>query len=142
MKHYRRNKMGLILDILADWKPLDYNGDGHITGNDIAQCGFEPGSAQAKLAWEKVYAKAHSVSAVKQAKLCGFDNASGWYDGKPLFADPGPNHNPTADDYLLLKDRLIWYKGLEPKVAQKIVSKLLEQAKTNLMDPKIPGIIK
>lgn len=134
--------MGLILDILADWKPLDYNGDGHITGADIAQCGFEPGSAQAKLAWEKVYAKAHSTAAVKQAKLCGYDNAQGWYDGKPLFADGGPGHQPSPDDYLLLKDRLIWYKGLEPKVAQKIVDKLLKDAQTNLMDEKVLGITK
>jgi len=130
--------MAIVLDILEDWKALDYNGDGHITGADIDKCGFEPGSTQAKLAWEKVYMKAHSTVAVKQAKLCGFENAKGWYDGKPIIADPGPGHTPTSDDYLLLKDRLVWYKGMSPEVAQRIVDKLLEQATTNLATAKIP----
>ena len=129
--------MPIVLDILQNWQALDYNGDGFVTGSDIGHSGIEPGTAQAKLAWEKVYQKAHSASAIKQAKICGYENASGWYDGKPIYSDPGPGHIPTTDNYLLLKDRLVWYKGMEPAVANKIVSKLLEQAKTNLMDKKV-----
>ena len=124
----------MILDILQNWHPADYDGSGHITGADIGQSGIEPGTTQAKLAWEKVYVKAHAQSAIKQAKICGYDNASGWYDGHPIYVDGGPEHEPSPDDYKLLKDRLVWYKGLEPSVANKICSKLLEQAKTNLMD--------
>jgi hypothetical protein len=72
-----------------------------------------------------VFVKAHSASAIKQAKLCGYEDAKGWYNGKPIMADTGGS-SPHPDNFEMLKDRLIWVKGISPEAANKIVDKLMQ----------------
>ena len=82
----------------------------------------EPGSAEAKLQWNKVWEDAHSPEAVATGKELHPD-AVGIYKGKPLVPGAGENQG----DLNLFKDRLVYSKGLSPEVANRIIDKYLSQ---------------
>ena len=130
--------MAILLDILADWTPVDLNGDGWVTGDDIGQAGFDPGSANAKIAWEKIYKMAHSQTMVKKAMAQGHLDATGMYHGKAIVAHPSGGMAPDAGSYELLRDRLIYYKGMEPAVADRIVNTIVQHSQTDLINKGIP----
>ena len=100
-----------------DWQPTDIDGDSEITGDDIP---YEPGSIEAKTAWKKIEAIAHSPENIQKAKSLGYENARGWYAGGPLVPN---SFGPGETDFQLLKDRLTWYNGYEPEVATRIAAK-------------------
>lgn len=106
-----------IFEDTPEWEPTDTNKDGMITGDDIP---YKPGSIQAKIAWKKIEALAHSPENIQKAKSLGYENARGWYAGGPLVPNSA---GPGETDFQLLKDRLTWYNGYEPEVSTKIAAK-------------------
>lgn len=107
---------GVFESLDSDWNLEDSNGDGVIDGNDIP---FEPGSIEAKKAWMKIEAEAHSSENISKSKALGYENGRGMYKGKPLV----PGSGPGQGDFDLLRDRLIWRQGYAPEVATKIAAK-------------------
>jgi hypothetical protein len=100
------------------WSPIDVNDDGHVSGDDLID--FEPGSLEAKQAWTEIESSAFSNAAKKHAASEGYEDADGWYADKPLRKGP----HAGDGDFQLVRDRLVWYKGMTPEVATKIAAKI------------------
>lgn len=100
-----------------DWRPQDTNHDGVIDGRDIP---FEPGSVDAKVAWQKIEALGHSPDAIVKAREMGYKDATGIYGGKPLVPGVGGGQG----DFYQLVDKLVYYHGYSPEVAMKIAAKV------------------
>lgn len=101
---------------VQDWDPTDTNKDGNIDSLDIP---FEPGSLEAKKAWQQIEAIAHSPENIAKAKSLGYENARGWYAGGPLVPGAGSGHK----DYQLLVDKLHFFNGYDIPTAEKIAAK-------------------
>jgi len=95
----------------------DNNNDGIV---DIHDLPAEPGSIEAKQNWAVIDAEAHSPAAIAKAKAAGFDDATGWYNGKPLSNElTGPKYNT----YQYIVNKVHWFDGLDWDVAQKVASR-------------------
>lgn len=95
----------------------DNNNDGVVDEQDMP---FEPGSLDAKKQWALIDSEAHSAEAIAKAKKAGYENASGWYNGKPLSTEfTGPKYNT----YQYAVNKLHYFDGLDWPVAQKIAQR-------------------
>lgn len=100
-----------------NWSATDTNQDGTINGPDIP---FEPGSVEAKKAWMRVEAEAHSSENVQKCRALGYEEGRGMYEGKPL----RPGANMGDGDHQMLVDKLVYYNGYSPGIASKIAGKI------------------
>lgn len=97
----------------------DNNGDGIV---DIHDCPFEPGSLGAKQQWAVIDADAHSLASVAKAKAAGFENATGWYHGKPLGCGKA---GIDYGDYTFTTNKVHHFNGFDWDIAKKIAKRTL-----------------
>lgn len=96
------------------WNPPD-----HPDGPHASDIPFEPGSVQAKLAFEKVWQAAHSPAMAAKGKAIHPD-ACGFYNGKPLVTGSAGTDARPEGDMDLLRDKLMYKQGYPLETAQKI----------------------
>jgi len=95
------------------WLPDSLQNDGGVTASSIP---YEPGTIEAKEAWNIIDELAHNEESIVLAQNSGFDSATGWYNGKPLIPGAGSGHG----DFDFLVDKLIYSDGYSPEVATNI----------------------
>lgn len=99
----------------------DNNRDGVVDENDLPA---EPGTLEAKQNWAVIDAQTHSPEAIAKAKAAGFENATGFYNGKPI---SDTHTGPAYGTYQYIIDKVHFFDGLDFDVAQKIASRATKE---------------